>query len=71
MAVTRSSTLPSSDLVLRTIRPWYLRLIGVWLGWMDADVIAVRRSGDPLGTRKLHGIERGGKRVFDERALHG
>jgi len=34
-------------------------------------VIAVRRGGDALGTRKLHSFESGGKRVFEERALVG
>jgi hypothetical protein len=39
-------------------------------GWF-ADVVAVRRGGDSLGTRKLHGFQSRGKRVFKQRALVG
>jgi hypothetical protein len=34
-------------------------------------MVAVRRGGDALGTRKLHGIQSGGKRVFERRKLLG
>jgi hypothetical protein len=34
-------------------------------------VVLVRRGGDSLGTRKLHGIQSGGKRVFERLALVG
>ena len=32
-------------------------------------MVEVRRSGDALGTRKLHSFQSGGKRVFEKRSL--
>ncbi len=34
-------------------------------------MIAVRRYGEPLGARKLHGFQGSGKHVFEDRALVG
>ena len=36
---------------------------------MIGSVVAIRRSGDALGARKLNGFQGGGKHVFQRRAF--